>query len=148
MLHYHVADPTRLDLRPNVEMQHPERVYARYADAAAEAARLRQDNDGHGYSVATCGTPPEWAAEVLLGDGTVRRLQRTGPMTSYRVAILWADGLTTSWTTDYTDRDTAIEDLRHRYAARADSTRRILTAAICPTGTQNAETVDIEQEQP
>lgn len=77
MLHYHVSDPTQLDLRPKVAMQHPQRVYERYADAAAEAARLRHENDGHGYDVATCGTPPEWAAEVLLGDRTVRRLEAT-----------------------------------------------------------------------
>lgn len=74
MVHYHVSDPAQLDLRPKVVMEHPQRVYARYADAAAEAERLRRKNDGHGYSVTTCGTPPEWATEVLLGDGTVRRL--------------------------------------------------------------------------
>lgn len=88
MLHYHVSDPTRPDLRPKVEMRHPERVYARYADAAVEAAHLRRENNGHGYSVATCGTPPEWASEVLLGDGTVHRWERTSATTSYRVAIL------------------------------------------------------------
>ncbi len=72
MIHYHVSDPAQLDLRPKVAMPHPERVYARYADAAAEADRLRRDNGNHGFSVATCGTPPEWATEVLLGDGTVQ----------------------------------------------------------------------------
>lgn len=56
-------------------MGHPQRVYARYADAAAEAACLQQGNDGHGFSVATCGTPPEWATDVLLGDGTLRPLK-------------------------------------------------------------------------
>ena len=75
MIHYHVSDPAQLDLRPRVGMQHPQRVYARYADAAAVAARLRHETDGHGFSVATCGTPPEWATEVLLGDGTVHRLK-------------------------------------------------------------------------
>ncbi|MCY3856761.1 MAG: hypothetical protein OXF78_10775 [Rhodospirillales bacterium] len=75
MIHYHVSDPTQLDLRPTVAMPHPERVYARYADAAAEAARLQHDNDGHGFSVATCGTPPDWGAEVLLGNGTLEPLE-------------------------------------------------------------------------
>lgn len=68
-------------------------------------------------------------------------------MTSYRVAILWTDGLTTGWTADYADREAAVDDLR-RYAARAGSERRILTAAICPTGTHNAETIEIEQPRP
>lgn len=72
MIHYHVSDPAQLDLRPKVPMRHPRRVYARYADAAAEAARVRQENDGHGFSVATCGSPPEWASEILLGNGTVQ----------------------------------------------------------------------------
>ena len=74
MLHYHISDPAQLDLRPKVAMRHPRRVYARYADAAAEAARLRHENDAHGFSVATCGTPPEWATQVLLGNGTVRQI--------------------------------------------------------------------------
>lgn len=72
MIHYYVSDPAQLDLRPTVEMEHPRRVYAHHADAAAEATRLRQENNGHGYSVATCGAPPEWATEVLLGDGRIQ----------------------------------------------------------------------------
>ena len=74
MMHYHVSDPAQLDLRPRVAMRHPQRVYARYADAASEAARLQHGNHGHGFSVATCGTPPEWAAEILIEDGTVQQL--------------------------------------------------------------------------
>ena len=75
MLHYHVSDPAQLDLRPKVGMRHPRRVYACYADAAAVAARLRRHNNGYGFSVASCGTAPEWATEVLLGDGTVQQLE-------------------------------------------------------------------------
>ena len=74
MIHYHVSDPAQLDLRPKVAMQHAQRVYARHTDAAAEARHLQHDNAGHGFSVTTCGTPPDWATEVLLGDGTVRSL--------------------------------------------------------------------------
>lgn len=73
-MHYHVSDPAQLDLRPKVPMRHPQRVYARYADAAAEATRVRQQNDNHGFSVATCGSVPEWATEVFLGNGTVQPL--------------------------------------------------------------------------
>ena len=75
MMHYHVSDPAQRDLRPRVPMRHPQRVYARYSDAAAEARHLRQQNDGHGFSVAICGTPPGWASEVLLGVGTLQPLE-------------------------------------------------------------------------
>ena len=78
MMHYHVSDPAQLDLRPKVWMRHPGRVYARYSEAAAVAARLRHENNGYGFSVAICGTPPEWATEVLLGDGTVEQLAPGG----------------------------------------------------------------------
>jgi len=74
MIHYHVSDPAQRDLRPRAAMRHAQRVYARYADAAAEAARLQHANDGHGFSVATSGTPPGWATEVLRGDGTLQPL--------------------------------------------------------------------------
>lgn len=75
MIHYYVSDPAQLDLLPKVREQHPRRVYARHADAAAEAIRLRQANNNHGYSVATCGSPPEWATEVLLGNGEICQIR-------------------------------------------------------------------------
>ena len=75
MILYHVSDPAQLDVRPRVQMKHPERVYARYDDAASEAAQLQHQNDGHGFSVTTCGTPPEWSSEILHGDGTVQQLK-------------------------------------------------------------------------
>ena len=72
MIHSHVSDPAQLDLRPRVAMRQPERVYGRYTDATD--AHLRHENEGHDFSVATCGTPPEWATEILLGDGTAQPL--------------------------------------------------------------------------